>query len=262
MRPLYRADMDQVLLTFGFTFVFFDFVQTVWGRVIVRLPAPRRPAGRDADRGRRVLDLPAVPDRPRLRHRAAAVAVSRAQPRRRHGARRRRRRRHGRRARRQCPVALHRHLRCGRRARGARRRGRRAGARPLSRHGHRDPHPRLHRDRDRRHGKPARRLRRQSADRGGRHLRQGLSAEPRAVPDLSGDGRGAPGAAAGPVRRQIYRRVRGAGGHHGEHACNEAGARGGPRRDPGDAGLSVPGDGLSARSGRGNLRLRDLCHEP
>ena len=77
------ADMMTRCCSLGFTFVFFDFVQTVWGRVIVRLPAPRRPAGRDADRGRRVLDLPAVPDRPRLRHRAAAVAVSRAQPRRR-----------------------------------------------------------------------------------------------------------------------------------------------------------------------------------
>jgi len=41
MRPLYRrGHMDQVLLTFGFTFVFFDLVQAVWGRVIVRLPAP------------------------------------------------------------------------------------------------------------------------------------------------------------------------------------------------------------------------------
>ena len=41
MRPLYkRGHMDQVLLTFGFTFVFFDLVQSVWGRVIVRLPAP------------------------------------------------------------------------------------------------------------------------------------------------------------------------------------------------------------------------------
>jgi len=40
MRPLYRrGHMDQVLLTFGFTFVFFDLVQAVWGRVIVRLPA-------------------------------------------------------------------------------------------------------------------------------------------------------------------------------------------------------------------------------
>src|SRR5262245_36226896 len=40
MRPLYRrGHMDQVLLTFGFTFVFFDLVQTVWGRVILRLPA-------------------------------------------------------------------------------------------------------------------------------------------------------------------------------------------------------------------------------
>ena len=37
MRPLYRrGHMDQVLLTFGFTFVFFDLVQAVWGRVIVR----------------------------------------------------------------------------------------------------------------------------------------------------------------------------------------------------------------------------------
>ena len=41
MRPLYRrGHMDQVLLTFGFTFVFFDLVQSVWGRVIVRMPAP------------------------------------------------------------------------------------------------------------------------------------------------------------------------------------------------------------------------------
>src|ERR1700716_1924394 len=41
MRPLYRrGHMDQVLLTFGFTFVFFDLVQAVWGRVILRLPAP------------------------------------------------------------------------------------------------------------------------------------------------------------------------------------------------------------------------------
>jgi branched-chain amino acid transport system permease protein len=41
MRPLYRrGHMDQVLLTFGFTFVFFDFVQSVWGRVVLRLPAP------------------------------------------------------------------------------------------------------------------------------------------------------------------------------------------------------------------------------
>src|SRR5216684_4310179 len=41
MRPLYRrGHMDQVLLTFGFTFVCFDLVQSVWGRVILRLPAP------------------------------------------------------------------------------------------------------------------------------------------------------------------------------------------------------------------------------
>jgi branched-chain amino acid transport system permease protein len=41
LRPLYaRGHLDQVLLTFGFTFVFFDLVQTVWGRVVLRLPAP------------------------------------------------------------------------------------------------------------------------------------------------------------------------------------------------------------------------------
>ena len=41
MRPLYRrGHMDQVLLTFGFTFVFLDLVQTVWGRAVLSLPAP------------------------------------------------------------------------------------------------------------------------------------------------------------------------------------------------------------------------------
>src|SRR4051812_26197214 len=41
LRPLYRrGHMDQVLLTFGFTFIFFDLVQTVWGRLVLRLPAP------------------------------------------------------------------------------------------------------------------------------------------------------------------------------------------------------------------------------
>src|SRR4029078_2094292 len=40
-RPLYRrGHMDQVLLTFGFPFVFFDLVQTLWGRLVLRLPAP------------------------------------------------------------------------------------------------------------------------------------------------------------------------------------------------------------------------------
>jgi branched-chain amino acid transport system permease protein len=41
LRPLYsRGHMDQVLLTFGFTFVFFDIVQSVWGRTVRILPAP------------------------------------------------------------------------------------------------------------------------------------------------------------------------------------------------------------------------------
>lgn len=42
MRPLYRrGHLDQVLLTFGFTFIFLDFVQTLWGRDVVALPQPR-----------------------------------------------------------------------------------------------------------------------------------------------------------------------------------------------------------------------------
>lgn len=41
LRPLYRrGHMDQVLLTFGFTFVFFDIVQSVWGRTVRNLPPP------------------------------------------------------------------------------------------------------------------------------------------------------------------------------------------------------------------------------
>jgi branched-chain amino acid transport system permease protein len=41
LRPLYRrGHMDQVLLTFGFTFVFLDIVQTLWGRTVLRLPVP------------------------------------------------------------------------------------------------------------------------------------------------------------------------------------------------------------------------------
>jgi branched-chain amino acid transport system permease protein len=41
LRPLYRrGHMDQVLLTFGFTFVFLDLVQTIWGRAVLHLWAP------------------------------------------------------------------------------------------------------------------------------------------------------------------------------------------------------------------------------
>src|ERR1041384_7897034 len=41
MRPLYRrGHMDQVLLTFGFTFVFFDLVQTIWCRSVQRIAPP------------------------------------------------------------------------------------------------------------------------------------------------------------------------------------------------------------------------------
>jgi branched-chain amino acid transport system permease protein len=41
LRPLYRrGHLDQVLLTFGFTFIFFDAVQTIWGRDVQALPPP------------------------------------------------------------------------------------------------------------------------------------------------------------------------------------------------------------------------------
>jgi branched-chain amino acid transport system permease protein len=47
MRRLYRrGHIDQVLLTFGFTFVFFDIVQSVWGRTMLSLAPP--PALREA----------------------------------------------------------------------------------------------------------------------------------------------------------------------------------------------------------------------
>src|ERR1700691_413020 len=41
LRPLYRrGHLDQVLLTFGFTFIFFDAVQSIWGRDVVALAPP------------------------------------------------------------------------------------------------------------------------------------------------------------------------------------------------------------------------------
>ncbi len=41
LRPLYRrGHLDQVLLTFGFTFIFLDVVQTIWGRDVLALPPP------------------------------------------------------------------------------------------------------------------------------------------------------------------------------------------------------------------------------
>ncbi len=46
LRPLYRRNpLDQVLLTFGFTFVFLDAVQTFWGRDIFSLPVPAKLQG-------------------------------------------------------------------------------------------------------------------------------------------------------------------------------------------------------------------------
>jgi branched-chain amino acid transport system permease protein len=41
LRPLYRrGHLDQVLLTFGFTFIFFDAVQSIWGLDVLALPPP------------------------------------------------------------------------------------------------------------------------------------------------------------------------------------------------------------------------------
>jgi branched-chain amino acid transport system permease protein len=41
MRQLYRrGHLDQVLLTFGFTFIFFDVVKSVWGTNVQSIPAP------------------------------------------------------------------------------------------------------------------------------------------------------------------------------------------------------------------------------
>jgi branched-chain amino acid transport system permease protein len=41
LRPLYRrGHLDQVLLTFGFTFIGLDLVQSVWGRDIFSIPVP------------------------------------------------------------------------------------------------------------------------------------------------------------------------------------------------------------------------------
>ena len=108
LRPLYRrGHLDQVLLTFGFTFVFLDLVQTLWGRTVLRLPVPDVAPGHRADRAWGVFRLSAVPDRLRVRGRAAALAVSGAQPHRRHGTCRRRQCRHGRRPGRQHPGAVH-----------------------------------------------------------------------------------------------------------------------------------------------------------
>ncbi|MDB5533718.1 MAG: branched-chain amino acid ABC-type transport system, permease component, partial [Hyphomicrobiales bacterium] len=41
LRPLYRrGHLDQVLMTFGFTFVFFDLVRTIWGSNIKNMAMP------------------------------------------------------------------------------------------------------------------------------------------------------------------------------------------------------------------------------
>ena len=78
LRPLYRrGHLDQVLLTFGFTFVFLDLVQTLWGRTVLRLPVPPALQGTvQIGLGCVFFRASAVPDRFRVRHRIAALAVS------------------------------------------------------------------------------------------------------------------------------------------------------------------------------------------
>ena len=207
LRPLYRrGHLDQVLLTFGFTFVFLDLVQTLWGRTVLRLPVP------PVLQGTVQIGL-GVFSAYRLcligfgfAIALAAVAGSGPQPDRRHGACRRRQRGHGRRPRRQHPGAVHGNLRFRRGACRARRDRGRAGARPLSRNGFGNPHPGLHRHRHRRHGQLARRVRRQPFDRRRRYIRQGLLPEHRVVSDLSRHDGGAFDPAARLVRHQIFRR--------------------------------------------------------
>ena len=152
--------MDQVLLTFGFTFIFYDLVQTVWGKVVLTLPTPASLQSAVHIGCRRVLRLPALPHRLRIcrwryccgclleRSRIGAMVragVDNAAMAAGLGA--------------NIPalftgvfgfgVAL---AALGGIAAGP-------GARPLSRHGRRHPDPGIHRHRDRRHGKPARRVR-------------------------------------------------------------------------------------------------------
>ena len=145
---------------------------------------------------------------------------------------------------------------------GARRRRRRTRARPLSGHGYRNPDPGVHRHRDRRDGQPARRVHRQPADRHRRYLRQGLFPVARAVSHLSDDGLRAADPAAGPVRHQILRRLRRAGGHRRQRAGDDTDPRRGPDRARRDAGVSVPHFGLPAGAGHRDLHFCDLRHEP
>ena len=249
MRPLYRrGHMDQVLLTFGFTFVFFDLVQAVWGRVIVRLPAPEILQGATQiglgvfstyrlfliglgfamalllwlflDRSRIGAMVRAGVDDAAM---AAGLGAN-------------------------IPLLFTGIFGAG--VALAALGGVAAG-----------PVLGLYPGMDTEILIPAFIvivIGGMGSLRGAfvgslligddRYLRQGLFPEPRAVPDLSGHGGGAAGAAAGPVRHQVYRRVGRARGHHREHAGNDADPRGRPARDPGDAGLPVPGGGLSARA--------------
>ena len=265
MRPLYRrGHMDQVLLTFGFTFVFFDLVQTVWGAVVLRLPAPEVLQGTVQIGAGRVLGVPAVPDRLRLCHRAAALAVSRAQPHRRHGARRRRRCRDGRRASastsRRCSAASSDSASRSRRS-AASRRGRCSASIPgmdteilipafivivIGGMGSL-------------RGAFVGSLLIGIADTFGK----AYLPEPRAVPDLSGDDPRAADPAAGPVRHQILRRRR-------SHRPSPPRARR-PRcrrAPPGWCALlvllaaAVRDVGLPAGACRRDFHLRDLRHEP
>ena len=207
MRPLYRrGHMDQVLLTFGFTFVFLDLVQTVWGRSVQRLPVPEALQG-TMHIGAGVFSA----------YRLFLIGFGFA-------------------------IALLLWLFLERSRIGAMVRAGVDDAQMASGLGGNipalfsgmfgfgvalaalggvaaGPILSLYPGMDAEIlipafivivigglGQPARRIRRQSADRHRRHLRQGLSAEPRAVSDLSRHDPRPAGAAAGPVRHQILRR--------------------------------------------------------
>jgi branched-chain amino acid transport system permease protein len=92
IRKLYaRGHLDQVLLTFGFTFVFVDLVRMIFGPDIRELPIPEILTGVFRVRRHHHSEIPRVPDRLRRLERLPAVALPRTEPRRRNGARGRRR---------------------------------------------------------------------------------------------------------------------------------------------------------------------------
>ena len=96
------------------------------------------------------------------------------------------------------------------------------GVYPGNGYGH--PHSGVHRHCYRRHGQPARRVRGQSPHRRLRHVRQGIFPERRVVPDLPGDDHRPFDPAARPIRHQIFQRCRCTRCHHRDTANHRADA--------------------------------------